>query len=107
MLRPPHRRGRPGAAAAEFSVVCLVFCTLILGVVELGRGIMVNHALTQAARRGCRAAVPPGKANTDVTTAVSETLNSARLEGATVTIQVNGTTADASTAKTNDRITVS
>jgi Flp pilus assembly protein TadG len=85
----------------------LVFVTLVMGVVELGRGIMVSHALTQAARRGCRAAVPAGKTNADITPAVSEALTAARLQGAAVTVQVNGAAADAATARTNDRITVS
>jgi Flp pilus assembly protein TadG len=106
MRRLPHHR-RPGAAAVEFSVVCLVFFTLILGVVELARGFMVNYALIQAARQGCRAAVPSGKTNADVTPVVTETLNAARLQGATVTVLVNGTQADAGTAKSNDRVTVS
>jgi hypothetical protein len=48
---------RPGAAVVELAVVAPVFFLLIFGLVEVGRTIMVKHALTEAARAGCREAV--------------------------------------------------
>jgi Flp pilus assembly protein TadG len=54
--RPPTCR-RPGAAVVELAVVAPVFFLLIFGLVELGRTIMVQHALTEAARAGCREAI--------------------------------------------------
>ena len=42
---------RRAAAAVEFAVVALPFFIIILGLIELGRGFMVQHLLLAAARR--------------------------------------------------------
>lgn len=51
-----RNRLRRGAAAVEFAIVAPVFFLLALGLVEVGRMVMLQHALTNAAREGCRAA---------------------------------------------------
>ena len=48
---PPSRRA---ATAVEFAVVAPVFFLFVLGFIELGRGYMVQHLMTNAARQGCR-----------------------------------------------------
>jgi Flp pilus assembly protein TadG len=52
-LRKPQTRRR-GAAAVEFAVVIPVVILMVFGMIELGRGYMVQHILTETARRACR-----------------------------------------------------
>jgi len=95
-----------GAYAVQFAFVALLFFLFIMGLVELGRGMMVKHLLVNAARQGCRTGVIEGRSNTDITNAVVSTLNSQGISGDTATIQVNDNTANASTANAGDEITV-
>jgi Flp pilus assembly protein TadG len=48
---------RAGTAAVEFAFVSPAFFLLVLALIELGRMVMVQQALTNAAREGCRTAV--------------------------------------------------
>jgi Flp pilus assembly protein TadG len=48
------RNWRKGIAAVEFALVAPVFCTIILGTIELGRAIQVQNAMVNAVREGCR-----------------------------------------------------
>jgi Flp pilus assembly protein TadG len=98
---------RRAASALEFAVVAPLFFLLIFGLVEFGRCLMVQHLLTNAARQGCRVAVIEGKTTADVTTTVNNLLSGQGINGATTTVQVNGATADASTAGAGDQINVS
>ena len=52
-----HSRSRLGTAAVEFAIVAPVFFLFVFGLIELGRTVMVQQALTNAAREGCRTAV--------------------------------------------------
>jgi Flp pilus assembly protein TadG len=45
---------RKGVAAVEFALIAPVFCTILLGTIELGRAIQVQTALVNAVREGCR-----------------------------------------------------
>jgi Flp pilus assembly protein TadG len=101
-------RCRRGIAATEFAILAPFLTILILGTFELARGIMVKELLNDAARKGCRTGVQPFKANSDVTAAVNNILtdNGIATSSATITIQVNGVTADCITAKQNDRVNV-
>jgi Flp pilus assembly protein TadG len=105
---PPERRrpGRPGASSVEFAVVAPVFFLFVLGVIELGRGIMVEHLMLNAARQGCRVGILPSNGNTEITTAVNSTLAPLGITNDTITVQVNDGVKDAKDAKTNDEITV-
>jgi Flp pilus assembly protein TadG len=105
-VRPCRRLPRRGAHAVEFAVVSSVMFVFILGLVELSRGFMVQHLLTNAARTGCRIGILPGKANSDITTAVNSTLSSQGIRNDTITVQVNDNSADVSSAKTGDEVTV-
>jgi Flp pilus assembly protein TadG len=102
----PQRAGRRGGHAVEFAVVGTVMFVFILGLIEVGRAFMVVHLLTNAARQGCRIGVLPGKANSDVLTAVNGTLNAQGIRGDTATVQVNDNTADVANAKSGDEVTV-
>jgi Flp pilus assembly protein TadG len=97
---------RSGAHAVEFAMVGSVMFVFVLGLIEVGRGFMVQHLLTNAARRGCRTGIIPGKANSDINTAVTAALAGQGINGDTATIKINDGTGDASTTKTGDEITV-
>src|SRR5947209_5626474 len=91
--RPDHRgaaRRRRGIAATEFAILAPFLTILILGTFELSRGIMVKEVLNDAARKGCRTAIQPLMANSDVTTAVNNILtdNGISTASASLTIQV-------------------
>jgi Flp pilus assembly protein TadG len=103
-----NRSRRRGIAAVEFAVLAPFMTIVVLGTFELARGIMVKQVLNDAARRGVRIGVQPLKANSDVTTGVNNILtdNGFSSSIATITIQVNGVTANCNTAVQNDKISV-
>jgi Flp pilus assembly protein TadG len=106
MNRPSALHRRRAAAAVEFAVIAPVFFLLILGLIEIGRGLMIKHQLTNAARLGCRVGVVEGRSTNDITNAVVNNLNSQGYNGESATIQVNDSVSDASTAGAGDEISV-
>src|SRR5947209_283568 len=56
---------RWGAAAVEFAIVAPLLVSLVLGLIEFGRVLMVEQILTNAAREGCRTAVLDGSTTSD------------------------------------------
>jgi Flp pilus assembly protein TadG len=107
-MRPSiHRRQRRAASALEFAIVGTTFCILILGIFELGRGLMVMQLLTGGARIGCRTGILEGKANSDITTAVSNYLTGVGINGDTISVKVNDGTGNVNTSNPGDEVTVS
>jgi Flp pilus assembly protein TadG len=51
-----RRAARRGATAVEFAFVAPVFFLFVFGLMEIGRMLMLQQAMTNAAREGCRAA---------------------------------------------------
>jgi Flp pilus assembly protein TadG len=51
------RTTRSGVAAVEFALVAPIFFLLVFGLIEFGRMMMVQQALTNAAREGTRVAI--------------------------------------------------
>src|SRR5262249_49128065 len=80
------RRNRWGAAAVEFAIVAPVFFLLVFGMIEYGRMVMVQQVITNAAREGARVGVLDGATTSNVTTAVSSYLTSARISGASTSV---------------------
>jgi Flp pilus assembly protein TadG len=108
---PPNQRHtklgpRSGTTTVEFAIAIPIFFLIVLGIIEIGRGFMITHLLTNAARNGCRTGILASSSNTDVTAAVNSALTSEGISGAKTTIKVNGTVADVSTAQSGDQITV-
>jgi Flp pilus assembly protein TadG len=106
--QPERRRG---AALVEMAVCLPVFLTVMLGMIELGRAIMVGQLVTNAAREGARLAIIDGSTNTQVTDAVKSFLTGAAGVPAgdiTVTITVSGSSSgnQLSNAKPRDLVTV-
>jgi Flp pilus assembly protein TadG len=85
-LRRLCRRNRRGAAAVEFAVVAPVFFAFTLGMIEVGRGVMVQQILTTASREGARQAVLDGATQGSVTTSVTTMLNTAAVTAAGTTV---------------------
>jgi hypothetical protein len=79
---------------------------MILGTIELARGLMVRHILTNAARQGCRVGILPGNGNTQITAAANSTLTPLGISGDSISVQVNDGTKDAANANTGDEVTV-
>jgi Flp pilus assembly protein TadG len=102
----PARGHRRGATALEFAVVAPVLFTIVLGIIELGRAIMVIHTLTNAARVGARIGAIEGTSTSTITGAVTANLAANGISSDTVTVQVNDGSSDASTAQAGDEITV-
>jgi Flp pilus assembly protein TadG len=113
MLRPrtpPDRnrggRARHAAVAVEFALVLPFLMILVLGMFELGRGIMVKEFLSDAAQKGCRTGALPGKANADILNDVADIMSDSNVTGYTVTVLINGVAADVAAAQRFDQISV-
>jgi Flp pilus assembly protein TadG len=76
-------------AVVEFAVVAPLFFLLIFGMIEFGRMVMVQQVITNASREGARIGVLDGASTSDVTTAVNNYLQSASIQGATVSVTPN------------------
>jgi hypothetical protein len=103
----PNRYNRPAAATVEMAVVAPVVFLLIMGIIEIARGIMVVHLLNNAAQAGCRVGIIEGQSTANIKNAVISALPSSYgINGETVTVQVNDGNTDASAAGVGDEITV-
>lgn len=60
-----QRESRRGASAIEFSFVAPVLFLFVFGLIEVGRAMSVQQAVTNAAREGCRKAVIATTRNKD------------------------------------------
>src|SRR5579884_447377 len=92
--RSTGRAARPGVAALEFAIVCPILFLIFLGMVEIGRAVMVSGSVTSAARGAARAGAVTGGSYSALTAAATASLTSAGLPSgaATVTVTVNGVT---------------
>jgi Flp pilus assembly protein TadG len=76
---------RKGVAAVEFAIVLPLFVIMFLGMVELGRGLMVQQVITNAAREGARFAASDSKVTSQqVTALVQAYLTNSHLPNAAV-----------------------
>jgi Flp pilus assembly protein TadG len=95
------------------AIVAPFLAAILLGSVELARGIMVKGILTDAARDGARLGALAVKgntivSNTNVIADINEILTDNGIDSTKVhiVIQVNGVVADVNTAKPGDQISV-
>lgn len=79
---------RRGVVLLEFIIVFPILLFSVVAIIELGRAIMVQQILTNAAREGARRAVLPETTNADVTQLVTNYLQRTSLGNATPTIQI-------------------
>jgi Flp pilus assembly protein TadG len=83
-----------------------ILIMVVLGIMELGRGVMATEVLAHAARTGARAGSITTGTTSSVTTAVNDLLTAAGVEGATVTVTVNGSATEVGSAVAGDKIKV-
>ena len=101
-LRRNHRlANRCGAAAVEFAIVAPVFFLLVIGMIEVGRAMMVQQVLINASRVGARQAVMAGATSSAVQTAVVDYAKSVAVPSVSVSV-----TPDPAAAKSGDTVTV-
>lgn len=92
---------RRGIAATEFAIVAPIFLLMVIGILELGRALMVQQVLVNASRVGAREAVTIGATTGSVQTTVQDYTASVAVPG----VQVN-VTPDPATSTAGDPITV-
>lgn len=61
-----NQRARRGAAVTEFAVVAPIMILLKMGMIEIGRMVMVKQVMVIASREGARLGALPGTSNADV-----------------------------------------
>jgi Flp pilus assembly protein TadG len=101
-----HPAKRRGATAVEFALVSPIVLLIFFGLVEVARGLMVAHLLSNAARLGARAGVIEGQSTANIQSVVTAALAAQGISSDTVTVQVNDGSTDASAANPGDEITV-
>jgi len=90
----PRPQKRRGVHLVEFAFVAPILFAMILGVIEIGRGLMVQQLLTEAARRGARASVIEGTSSAQIKSAVTDYLASVGVNGSSAGISVNDAPVD-------------
>jgi hypothetical protein len=91
-FRQFSRTRKLGTSMVELAFMLPILTTVVLGSMELSRGVMVKHVLEEAARAGCRVAIMEGASIQDVHNAVNFAMNRAKLAG--FTVRVNPTSLD-------------
>jgi Flp pilus assembly protein TadG len=100
-LRIVRRRTRLGVAATEFAIVAPLFLLFVIGIIELGRGLMVQQVLINASRVGARQAITFGATAASVKSAVADYAESVTVPDVIVTVSP-----DPGAATAGDPITV-
>ena len=98
-MRCRHHHIRKGATAVEVALVAPVFFVVVFGLIENGRMLMLQHALTNAAREGCRTAglasnVDASKVETSVREHLTPSLGNIAWDTAKVRITMPGSLTD-------------
>jgi Flp pilus assembly protein TadG len=101
--KPPTRHG---TTAVEFAFVGPIVLLLFFGVIELGRGLMTVHLLTNAARAGCRTGIIEGTSTATIKSVVTQNLAAVGMSAESVNVQVNDGSSDAANSNAGDEITV-
>ncbi len=72
-LRPASAARTPsvGQSLVEFALIATVFLLLLMGIIDLGRGVMAQNSLSHAAREGAHVGLFMEKGKADIITAVN------------------------------------
>ena len=99
---------RRGALTVEMALITPVLLILIFGIMQVGYAFMVQHALQDVARQGCRMASLRTRSQGTVTTAIQSQLQAVGISPAktTRTILVNDNSQDLATANAGDEVSV-
>ncbi len=98
------RRGvrRRGAAAVEMAFCAPLLFLFVFGMIDIGRALMVQHLLTNAARDGARAAILEGVTAEEIQTQLVDYLALCSVPSANVSV----TPVDLSAADIGDPVSV-
>ncbi len=77
---------RCGAAVVEFAVVAPIMILLTMGMIEVGRMVMVKQIMVNASREGARLGALPGVSDAEVVARVQSELQSASIQGVQITV---------------------
>lgn len=92
-----RRRDRKGASVVEFALVAPVFFMLLIGIIEVGRALMVQQVLINASRVGARRAVTLSSTTASAIAAVEEYCDGVGVEGIVCTVSPDPATANSGT----------
>ena len=99
--RRTRKDKRRGASAVEFAIVAPVFIMLVIGMIEVGRAMMVQQVLTNASRVGARQAVMLTSSSSETITAANDYAEGVGVDGISVTVSP-----DPASAATGSEVTV-
>ena len=91
-IRCRASKNRVGAAVVEFAVIAPIFFTMVFGIIEFGRIILVQQLITNASREAARdasltdSAGAPATPDATVISTTESRLQGQGIPGATVTI---------------------
>jgi Flp pilus assembly protein TadG len=89
------RRRFRGIAAVEFAIVAPIFFLVVIGIIEIGRAMMVQQVLINASRVGARRAVMLASDEQAVVDAVTEYAAGVGVSGVETNVSPNPATATA------------
>ncbi len=89
-----RRAVRRGVAALEFAIACPLLFLIFLGMVEIGRAMMVAGSVANAARVAARSAAVSGGSYSSTLAAASAVLSDADLPNAAPTVTIDGVAVD-------------
>jgi Flp pilus assembly protein TadG len=98
-----RQRRRRGASTVEFALVAPVLFTLVFGMIEMGRAIMVAELAVNGAREGARKAALTSMTASEVTSWTQQYLQGSGIpsKAATVTIKAQQTSGGAFNTTSN------
>jgi Flp pilus assembly protein TadG len=97
---------RRAAAAVELALLLPFLMSLVYGMAEFGRGLIVKENLSNAAENACRTGALPGKSTAQVQAEVDIIMEDAAITGYSTVILLNGNNVDIQNAGHNDQISV-
>jgi Flp pilus assembly protein TadG len=98
--RPVRPEDRRGASAVEFAVVAPFLFLTLVGMIEVGRVMMIQHLLTASAREGAREAILLSATEDSVIDVVNRFIDGASLNLGDATIVVEPAPEDTDTGET-------
>jgi len=87
MLKRYRPRRREGAAALELALMLPLFLLLLIGILELGRAVMIVQIMTSSSREACRQAIIDGANEAQIKSIAHDYLNSAGISSGVVQIR--------------------
>jgi Flp pilus assembly protein TadG len=98
---------RRGAAVVEFAIVAPIAILLVLGAVEFGRAMMLQHVAVNTARSACRQAILGTSSSASVQSSISSNLQTVGITGGSSSILVRGASnVDVNSAAPGDTIQI-